>query len=197
MKTVIAPMAKVQYRQLGKQKGAIMIEVVVALFFVTVVFVGHIGSQAFMQRNSMEASRRAQAQVILNDIIERMQQNRQAAGCYAFSTAGSGPYVGVGGSLPGACGGTGNPETQLVADADLLAWHNRLTQSGSSGLRNGRGCISIDESTNPDTYTISVAWESAEPLFIAANASMPCGQGSYNESRRRVISTQVQFADLK
>ena len=181
-----------------------MIEVIVALFFVTVVFVGHVGSQAFMQRNSMEASRRAQAQVIMNDIIERMQQNRQAARCYAF-TAGNGPYVGVGGTVPPACGGFADPETQLIADADILAWHNRLVQgsitnqsgAATGGLKTGRGCISIDETTDPDTYTISVAWESAEPLYIASNASKPCGQGSYNESRRRVISTQLQFANLK
>ncbi len=194
-----------QQQHLKNQKGAIMIEVVVALFFVTVVFVGHIGSQAFMQRNSMEASRRAEAQGALNYIIERMQQNRQAARCYAF-TAGSAPYVGSGGTLPGACGGFADPETQLIADNDILAWHTLLSEgsvdsaSGTAigGIKRGRGCIEIDESTNPDTYTISVAWESPEPINIPANASKPCAQGTYgNEDRRRVITTTIQFADLK
>ena len=202
---MVKQMKSIQLRHPGKQKGAIMIEVVVALFFVTVVFVGHIGSQAFMQRNSMEASRRAEVQGVMNYIIERMQQNRQAARCYAFSVNGA-PYVGSGGTLPAACGGFANPETQAIADADILAWHNLLSGgsavdgSGNAigGIRKGRGCISIDESTDPDTFTVSVAWESVEPITITANASKPCASGTYpTETRRRVLSTQVQFATLK
>jgi type IV pilus assembly protein PilV len=182
-----------------------MMEIVIAIFFITVVFMGHIGSQSFMQKSSMETARRAQAQILLNDIVERMQANRSAIRCYAFSGAGGSPYVGSGGSAPAPCGGFADPETQLIADTDLQAWHRLLSQGSSStggtatgGLKKGRGCIAIDETTNPDTYTVSIAWEGSDNLSIPGNINFPCASGTYGtEFLRRVISTQVQFADLK
>jgi len=191
---------------LQKQQGAIMAEVLVALFFVVVVFMGHIGSQSFMQNSSIEASRRAQAYIVLNDMVERMQSNRQTASCYAF-TLGNWPYVGQWGSLPPTCAGAGTAETQLRADQDIAAWHQLLVNGGVTnpdtgqavgGLKNGRGCISVDTTTNPPTYTISVAWEGSSLQTIAGNNLQPCAMWSYDsEQLRRVISTKVQFGNLK
>ena len=182
-----------------------MVEVLVALFFVVVVFMGHIGSQTFMQNSSIEASRRAQAQILLNDIVERMQANRGAVQCYAF-TINNYPFVGVGGSVPPACGGFGTPETQLRATADLQAWHQLLLNGGVTnqlgqgvgGLKNGKGCISIDETTIPATYTISIAWEGSSLQSMPANVNEMCAKWYYwgGENMRRVISTRVQFGIL-
>lgn len=191
----------------SKQQGAIMVEVLVALFFVVVVFMGHIGSQAFMQKSSIEASRRAHAQILLNDIVERMQANRAVAPCYAF-TNGAAPVVGKSGAPP-TCTGFGTPETQARATQDLLEWHQALLNGGVTnqnnesigGLKNGRGCISIDETTTPSTYTLAVAWEGSSPQTIPGNAlpENECATGAYGSESptlRRVISRKVQFGNL-
>jgi len=199
--TEIAQMAS----DMNRQRGAIMMEVVVAIFFVTTVFIGHIGSQVFMQKSSVEAGRRAQAYTIVNNMVERMQANRQAARCYAISNATGSPYVGVCGGVPGACADFGDPDTQAVADSDIQAWHDLLVDGAATnaggdsigGLKNGRGCIILDETTDPDTYSVSIAWEGSDSLTIAGNAGLPCAQGSYgSEALRRVISVDLQFADL-
>jgi len=156
-----------------------------------------------MQNSSIESSRRAQAQIILNDMVERMEANRATVRCYAF-TVGGYPFVGMWGSVP-TCAGFGNPETQLRANQDLLAWHNLLLTGGVvngmgqsvGGLKNGRGCISIDETTVPATYTISVAWEGSSLQYIPANVNEPCARWYYNsENLRRVLSAKVQFGEL-
>lgn len=206
MMTVIVQMAN-RSKTAYTQQGAIMVEVLVALFFVVVVFMGHIGSQTFMQKSSIEASRRAHAQILLNDMVERMQANRAVAQCYAFTNGGA-PFVGIGGGPP-TCTGFGTPDTQARATQDLLEWHQALLNGGVTdqnnspigGLKNGRGCISIDETTTPATYNIAVAWEGSSPQTIPGNAlpENDCARGLYGSedpTLRRIISRQVQFGNL-
>ncbi len=185
------------------QKGALMFEVLVSLFIVVTVFVGQISLQVFVQKNTAEVSQRSQAIAMMNNMADRITSNRGAAGCYAFTSATQiSPFLGHNGTSPTACAGFGDLQTQAIALADLTGWERELL--GSSGvdssnnniqnIRNAKGCISVDDSTVPPTYTIAVAWESTEEQVAPLSR---CGQGTYgNEAVRRAVETQVQFASL-
>jgi type IV pilus assembly protein PilV len=186
-----------------RQKGALMMEVLVSLFFVVTVFMGVLGSQVFMQKSTAEVSQRTQAISIMNSMVNRMMSNRRASGCYNITdTTGVSPYLGVGGFSPGMCGGFGDAETQAVAGDDLQDWSDQLV--GSSGvdgdgnqiknLKNAKGCISFDDTTIPPVITVAIAWEgSSEQLAPLSN----CGKGAYSsESVRRAVQTKVQIGIL-
>lgn len=184
-----------------KLKGSLLIEALVSLFIITTAFMGSIETQTFMQTSTIESSRRAQAYFILNSMVDRLRSNEHAAPCYAFtSSAGIGPYVGANAALPPACIGITEALTQARADKDIFQWDEMLriggvrNKSGESvgGLKNSRGCISVDTTTNPNfpTYTVSVAWEGTGASGISSGL---CAKGSYgDDSLRRVISAKIQ-----
>lgn len=196
-------MAKFSLKHLSRQKGTLMMEVLVSLFFVVTVFMGQLGAQVFMQKSTAEAAQRTHAISLMKNMADRMKSNRAAAGCYEVTgPGGEAPYLGVDGIVPPPCAGFGDAETQIIASDDLNAWNDMLL--GSTGIdsegnqitniKNAKGCISIDDLTTPPTIIIAVAWEGgSEQVPPLSN----CGLGAYgNESLRRAVQTEIQFGKL-
>ena len=190
------------------QRGSSMLEVLVSIFIMTLGLLGMAALQVRAQQAELESYQRAQGMILVNDMVDRINANRRAAGCYKFTTSTStgAPYAGSGGSAP-VCGAFGTTETRARADTDLTEWHNTLNgaaeQLGSNqvgAMIGARGCVSADTTTTPNVYRVSVAWQgmvkSRDPELV--DAAYTCGKGQYgsDESLRRIISVTIPIACL-
>lgn len=199
----------------GRQSGFSMVEVLVTLIILLVGLLGLAGLMVQSQRSEMESYQRVQALILLQDMVGRINANRAVASCYAFSTAATGPYLGVAATAaPAACAtGTAAQNTQVAAD--LAAWDNLLkgaAEASSGGTQVGamvgaRGCVSYDAATAlidtntgaaiPGTglYAVVVAWQGMGNTF--ANTTALCAQNQYgNEAMRRIVIQNFRLGSL-
>lgn len=196
-----------------KQAGFTMIEVLVSLLIIVLGLLGLAGMQARIQQSEFESYQRAQALILLYDMVDRINVNRVTASCFRITTnAGAGtPYLGTGAASPPACGAS-TVVNNANADASISEWNNLLT--GAAEIKGGapvgamvgaRGCVSYDSTTEllgatgavlPGTgiYTIAVAWQGTVETFAPA---VNCANTLYGtETRRRVVSTTFRMARL-
>jgi type IV pilus assembly protein PilV len=200
--TEIAAMVNV----LSSERGFSMIEVLVSIVIVAVGLLGMAGLSARTTTAEYEAYQRAQALILLSDMVDKINANRKAAGCYAISDPSSGsPALGTGSTLTPACNAYGTAAEQARAVADLTDWNNKLlgaaeTQSGNAvGVMTGaRGCVSLDPLSN--TYQVAVAWQGMAPTVAptSVDATWLCGAGLYGpDSQRRLVSITLSIANLR
>lgn len=180
--------------------GFSLIEVLITLVITAIGLLGLAALQARAQQAEMESYQRAQALILLEDIVNRINANRETAGCYAITNAAQGtPYVGAGNTATYTCTGFGVDMTRSVANADLAAWDallkgaaETLNSNNTGAMIGARGCVSFDAVS--EAYTIAIAWQGLADTVAPANT---CGQNLYGaETRRRVLSTTVRVADL-
>ncbi len=196
-----------------------MIEVLVTLVILLVGLLGLAGVMISSQRAELESYQRVQGLIILQDIVGRINANRNVAACYAFTTnaAAGTPFVGATGTgilstIPPACT-AGTTAQQTRFQNDITAWNTLLSGAAETagGMSTGamigaRGCISYDAATElvanngstlPGTgiYTITVAWQGLGDT--AANTTLLCAQGLYgSETRRRVVSLTMRVGSI-
>lgn len=179
----------------GRNRGVGLIEVLVSLLVIGIGLLGVVGLHTKAQQAEMESYQRAQALLLVQDMVNRINANRSAADCY-LTTANP---LGVGFTVS-PCAGVGTSVTRTTADADLAAWDS-LLDGGSESLDGNqvgamigaRGCVTYDAVS--DSYLVSVAWQG---LSATVSSSNPCGEGLYgaNEALRRVVGVTVRIADL-
>lgn len=183
------------------QYGFTLIEVLIAMAILSFGLLGVAATQLRAQHVELESYKRSQALIVLDDIYNRITTNRDANRCYAISSAASGtPYLGQGNASTFSCAGWGTTSTRAMADADLAAIDLLLKGSTESvggvnvgTMEGARACITHDPIT--DVYTLSIAWQGV--LETEAPAGNNCATGLYgDESLRRVISRNVEFAEL-
>jgi type IV pilus assembly protein PilV len=198
----IAPMASAA----RKQTGFSMLEVLVSIVIVAVGLLGMAGLSARSTTAEYEAYQRAQALILLADMVDKINANRKAAGCYAITDPSSGsPALGTGNALTPACDAYGTSVEQARAVADLIEWNNKLlgaaeTQTGNAvGVMTGaRGCVSFEAPSN--SYQISIAWQgmTATVAPTSVDSTWLCGTGLYGpDSQRRLISVNLSIANLR
>jgi len=124
-----------------RQRGATLIEVLVAMFILAIGLLGLAGLQAMSVQSNQGAYYRSQATILANDIADRMRANRTAAlaNNYAQSSPPSATSTPIAASTP--------------AQRDLAEWNNRLATS----LPQGTGTIV----TSSNIVTISISWNDA------------------------------------
>lgn len=177
-----------------RQRGMSMIEVLVTIIILAFGLLGLAGLQLKVQNAEMESYQRAQALVLLNDMLERIGANRANAASYV--TSGT---IGTGDAQPASC-------TSLATGAvrDICEWSNTLKgsleTSGSSkigAMIGARGCITQIQAVNaasgvctPGIYEISVAWQG---LAGTVAPSKTCASGLYGsgDTLRRLVATQI------
>lgn len=191
-------------RILPRHAGFSMIEVLVTMIILLIGLLGLAGTMMQGQRSETESYQRMQALVLLQDMVSRINANRHAAPCYAFTsdaTAGS-PYLGTSANATPACTTAGSTTQRALAVQDMQAWSNLLagaaeTSGGNSvGAMNGaRGCVSYDATAG--IYQISVAWQGLGKT-AAPPVSWACAKGNYgtDDRMRRVVSVTLKIADL-
>lgn len=188
----------------GKYAGFSMIEVLVTLVILLIGLLGLAGMMVKSQRAETESYQRAQAILLLQDIVGRISANRKVASCYAISSGTTGtPYLGTGvdttATPPTCTSGTAAQQATAIQDmtewSDLLKGSAELSGTNKIGAMIGaRGCVSYDATTK--IYRISVAWQGLGSS-AAPPGTVACAKDQYNnESHRRVVSTTMQIATL-
>lgn len=171
----------------ASQHGAALLESLVAMLIVAFGVLGFVGLQARTAVGNLEGYQRAQALVLLNDMVQRMNVNRKNAGSYLATDIGTGAAQNCG-ALTGAA-------------LDLCEWGNLIRGAAEKDAGNanvgavisGRGCIARP-TADTNEYLVSVVWQG-----IQASGPTPiaCGQGNYaNENLRRGVSQVVRIATL-
>lgn len=188
-----------EYRLEFRHQGFSMIEVLITIVILAFGLLGLAAFQLRIQSAELESFQRAQALVLLSDMVERITVNRSNAASYISSS------IGTGDSQPSSC-------TSLTAGSaarDLCEWSNALKGSSEvsgsvklGAMINARGCITqvqAPDSTSgvckPGIYRVDVVWQGASATVAP---SITCGSGQYgtNDAYRRAISTSVTVALL-
>ncbi len=174
-------------------------ETLITLMVLLLGMLGLVSLLLAAQRAEAETYQRAQALILLQDMVDRINANRTAAGCYAITsdTVNGAPYLGTGaGTIPPCSLGT--LQAYTLANSDLAAWNSLLAgatevQGSNVGAMLGaRGCVSYTSGV----YLVSVAWQGKAPTS-APVSGLSCGKGLYgNEALRRVVSATLQIANL-
>lgn len=184
----------------AKTQGFSMLELLVALVISLVTLMGAAGLVVRTVQQEVEAVQRLQALTLAQDMIDRININRQVVSCY--SNGANGITVGKGAvkaNLP-ACT-SGNASQNARADGDIDEWHDLLegVSEQTSGNANvgamidARGCIR-QVSAVDRTYRVTVVWQGMSDTKTPASN---CGQNQYrSEPSRRAISLLVRIGDL-
>jgi type IV pilus assembly protein PilV len=169
----------------SQQRGAMLLEALVAILICAFGLLGFAGMQARATSAEFESFQRSQALVLIEDMASRINANRANAGAYV-----TGGLIGAG-AVASCAGLTG-------ADLDLCEWGNLLRGSAETrggvkvgAMFNARGCITRALAPATDGYVIAIAWQGITPTAAPAST---CGQGDAafpTESLRRVVSTSV------
>ncbi len=205
----------------NRQAGFNMLEILFSLLIVTTGLLGLAGTQVVAQRAELESYQRAQAMVLMTDIVDRINTNRKAATCYAITTdaANGVSYLGTAGAGSYSIGSfscpalASNPNAVTRAQQDLTFINQMLFDAGESwgGNRVGamigaRACIGFDAASQ--AYTVAIAWQGATSTFSPASwptANNPaiarnCALNLYGtgalDAQRRVVWTTIMLASL-
>ena len=205
--------------RMNRQAGFSLLEVLVALLVLTIGLLGLAGMQVTAQQAELESYQRAQALVLMNDIVDRINTNRKAVACYAIttsSTAGT-PYLGLVDAGHYSTGSYScpslatNPNAVTRAGLDLQLIDEMMqgaseAKAGSSvgAMLGARACIGFDSTTQ--AYTVAIAWQGLTQTFSPANwpaANNPpvarnCALNLFgNDNQRRVVWTTLLVASLQ
>lgn len=174
------------------ERGVTMVEVLVAIVILAFGLLGVAGLQAQIKLAEVEAYQRAQAVVLLQDMVDRINANRRNSMDYVTATpAGTGNAEGNCAGLTGAA-------------LDLCDWNNALLGAGETSggasvgaMIGGRGCITNTVATMPREFVVAVVWQGNTPTL--APQSTNCGVGSYggNDAARRAMVAHVKIGCLQ
>lgn len=201
-----------------RSAGFSMLEVLLTIFIVTVGLLGLVGLQVVAQEQEFESYQRAQALVLMNDMVDRINTNRKAAACYAITTDSGGglPYLGTAGASKYDVAGYScpslltNPTAAARAGLDLLfidelllgaTETNTATTNKIGSIVGARACVGFDAATQ--TYSVAVAWQGLNATFSPATwptapaLARNCALNLYgNDAQRRVVWTTMFIANL-
>jgi len=175
--------------------GVTMIEVLVALLILTVGLLGVAGLQARMQTAELEAYQRAQAIVLLQDMVDRISANRKNAASYVTTDP-----LGTGSTLDCSAPGTNVSLKDRCEWSDALTGAAETTGGGANklGAMNGaRGCITNPVATMPREVVEAVVWQGIVPTL--APTATTCGQNLYgtDDKARRAMIARIKIGCLQ
>jgi len=175
--------------------GTSMIEVLVTLMLLSFGVLGVATLLSKLQLAQMESYQRAQAVLLVSDMVGRINSQYGSASSYVTTSA-----LGVGDAQPASC-------TALATGAarDACEWSNAL--NGAAELKGAsrigamigaRGCVEQLQAANiaagfctPAVYRVSVVWQGLNKT-AAPPAGLSCGSGLFgDESLRRAVTLQL------
>lgn len=176
----------------ARARGLTLIEVLVTLAIVSIGLLGVAALQVRMQLAQAESYHRSQAILLLQDMVDRINANRNDALDYVTTGA-----LGVGNEIQDC-------STLDGTALDLCEWNNALLGTAEStaggepvgGMIDARGCISNVVASMPREFVVAVTWQGLAPTV--APASTPCGQGLYgDEQLRRALVARITIGCLQ
>ena len=177
-----------------KTRGVAMLEVLIAIFILTVGLLGVAGIQSQMQMAEIEAYQRAQAVVLLQDMVDRINANRKNADEYVTASP-----LGTDSALDCSAPAT-------VAAQDQCEWNEALlgaSETKSGGAENlgamidARGCITNPVVTMPRELVVAVVWQGLRATV--APGGTDCGKDLYgaDDRLRRALIARVTIGCLQ
>ena len=162
------------------ENGFSMMEVLVTIAILVFGLLGMVGLQLRATAMELESYQRAQALILLQDMVDRLSVNKANAASYVASNVGAAGTEQACGSLSGAA-------------RDLCEWNNVLVGAAEkSGTRKigamigARGCIT---SPAANVYLVTVAWQGLSATAVPVGST--CGQNAYGDDRQRRTATVV------
>ena len=172
-------------------QGVTMIEVLVAIFILTIGLLGTASMQSQMQLTQVEAYQRAQAIVLLQDMVDRVNANRRNVGAYVTTSP-------LGTSAQDCSALT------AVADLDKCEWNNALFGAAElkgtqtlGAMTGARACITNPVTTMPREVVVAVAWQGLRPTVVPGGTD--CGQNEYgtDDRMRRAMVARITIGCLE
>jgi type IV pilus assembly protein PilV len=181
----------------ARSRGVTMIEVLVALLILTVGLLGVAGLQARMQTAEIESFQRAQAIVLVQDMVDRINANRVNAASYATGSV----TLGTGTTLDCSA-----PATVMLKDK--CEWSAAMvggaeTKSGGTikigAMNEARGCITVPVATMPREVVVAVVWQGIAPTVAPTATTCGAGEAAYgsDDKLRRAMIARVKIACLQ
>jgi type IV pilus assembly protein PilV len=181
----------IDHRHVSNSRGMSMIEVLVTIIIMTFGLLGLAALQGKAHVMEMESYQRGQALILLQDMVNRIENNMANAASYVTTDP-----RGTGFGDDTNCNATGATR----ANADLCEWSKEIKGSSeiSAGMAqgamvNGRGCV--EEITAGQVYLVSVVWQGNNRT--KAPDTTTCGSGLYDsEDTRRAVTAVVRKVNL-
>lgn len=171
--------------------GVTMLEVLVAILILTIGLLGTASMQSQMQATQVEAYQRAQAIVLLQDMVDRVNANRKNVDDYVTTSP-------LGTSLQDCSTLT------AVADKDKCDWNNALFGAAElqgtqtlGAMIGARGCITNPVTSMPREVVVAVAWQGLRPTIVPGGTT--CGQNLYgtDDRVRRAMLARITIGCLQ
>ena len=180
-------------------RGFGLLEVLITLIVVAIGLLGIAALQVRAQQSELEAYQRAQALILLQDMVERIKANRRAAGCYAVSDGGI--VLGADYEQTYSCIGFGDAASRARAEADIAQWSELLQGAAEvldhnkvGAMHGARGCIRAGPAVNE--YSVAIAWQGVRATAVPTGADT-CGSGLYGQDLRRVVEARLTIVGLQ
>jgi type IV pilus assembly protein PilV len=170
--------------------GVSMLEVLVAIFVLTIGLLGTASMQSQMQTTQVESYQRAQAIVLLQDMVDRVNANRKDVASYVAADLGL------------ASQDCSVPTT--TAGKDLCEWNNALFGAAEmkgtqtlGAMTGARGCITNPVTTMPREVVVAVVWQGLRPTVAPGGTN--CGQNQYGagDKQRRAMIARITIGCLQ
>ena len=163
-------------------RGTTMMEVLVSMFVLSIGILGVAGLQVTAKRSNFEATQRATAVALAQDIIERMRSNPEQLGTY--TNAGVGRTI-DGASMPMVdCSTDCGPVT--LAQYDLYELEQAANGVAEQAAGNNVGGLTLPTTciTGPDggsgIYNVAIAWRGMTKLSNPGTDACGSGSGKYD-----------------
>ncbi|HED19244.1 MAG TPA: type IV pilus modification protein PilV [Gammaproteobacteria bacterium] len=138
----------------SRQSGFTLIEVLVAMFVLSIGLLGLASLQVTALRNDQSAFMRSQATILAYDLADRMRANSAAVT--------SGFYDPANAATTAACNTTAGCSTQQMAEMDLQEWLGGIT----TYLPSGQGWVCIDSTPKDGTGSAAPACDGGGTKFV-------------------------------
>jgi type IV pilus assembly protein PilV len=173
-----------------RSQGVSMLEVLVAIFVLTIGLLGTASMQSQMQTTQVESYQRAQAIVLLQEMVDRINANRKDVASYVAADLGLSSQDCT------------TPTT--VAGKDLCDWNNALFGAAElkgtqtlGAMTGARGCITNPVTTMPREVVVAVVWQGLRPTVAPGGTT--CGQNLYGagDKTRRAMIARITIGCLQ
>ena len=179
-------------------RGFTLLEILIALVVIAIGLIGIASLQGHSVRAEMESYQRAQALILMSDMVNRIDANRGSLQCYA--DIGNATQAGKDQSGVVNCAAYGVPATQQIAISDVAEWHRLLTGSAevvggtnAGAMIDAYGCITFD---GIDAITVSVYWQGLAPTVDAAVSGDCVAVPAYGAGMRRGVGETMRSPNL-
>lgn len=172
-----------------RSKGFALLEALITILILAFGMLSLAGLQVKIHAAEMEAYQRAQALILLNDMVAKISANRTSVNEYVAE-----------GAIVGEAD-VQNCDVVASAKRDICEWNNALKGSSEKtassenigAMISARGCIE-QISASPVSVRVVITWQG---LHMTKAPAYACAKGIYgDDSYRRAISQTVTFATL-